>query len=310
MKVSIAVITYNSASTVIDTLDSIVKQDYGSENIELIISDDASTDDTVEVIEGWIESHKRDFYKILFIKNPTNLGVSGNINTAWKKASCKWVKSIAGDDLLDKKCIELNVEYVKRHSDCKILFSKIQAFGYSEDIYPKPSDINFFNKDSKQQYDWLRINTFTMAASSFISIALLKEVDYANDKYKMIEDLPLWLKVTKSGHKLHLLDARTVYYRIHESISFSREKYINETMVKDLILIYLDHSGDFLKHPFVNWLMLERLLQYKLMLLISRISENKPGNITSLGSQAIRLLRPAHVVRKLVIKAVRCRNNH
>lgn len=299
MKVSIAVITYNSASTVIDTLDSIVKQDYGSENIELIISDDASTDDTVEVIEGWIESHKRDFYKILFIKNPTNLGVSGNINTAWKKASCKWVKSIAGDDLLDKKCIELNVEYVKRHSDCKILFSKIQSFGRSNDVTPTQYNIRFFKKDSKQQYNWLRGFSFNIAPSSFINIDVLKQVGYADERYRMIEDLPLWLKITKAGHTLHFLDAITVYYRVDESITMSQERYINVGFTKDLISVYQDSRGSFLKHPFTEWLMLERILQYKLMLLASRISENKPGTTTRLSFQAMRLLRPAHALRKV-----------
>jgi len=50
-KVSVAVITYNSAETVLETLDSIATQTYGTENIELIISDDASTDKTVHVID-------------------------------------------------------------------------------------------------------------------------------------------------------------------------------------------------------------------------------------------------------------------
>ena len=299
MKVSIAVITYNSASTVIDTLDSILKQDYGSENIELIISDDASTDDTVEVIEGWIESHKRDFYKILFIKNPTNLGVSGNINTAWKKASCKWVKSIAGDDLLDKKCIELNVKYVKRHSDCKILFSKIQNFGRSNNITPTPYNIRFFKKDSKQQYNWFRSSSFNIAPSSFINVNILKQVGYADERYRMIEDLPLWLKIIKAGHTLHFLDAITVYYRLDESITMSQESYINVDFTKDLISVYQDNRGKFLKHPFTEWLILERILQYKLMLLASRISENKPSAFTRLSFQIIRLTRPAHAIRKV-----------
>jgi len=303
MIVSVVVITYNSSKTVISTLESILNQTYGSQNIELIISDDASTDDTVKVIQDWLSLYKNSFYKVLLNTNSINLGVSGNINTGWKIASSQWIKSIAGDDLLDEKCIELNVNYVKENLDCKILFSKIKSFGQANIITPTLQDLKFFTKNSKQQYNWLSFSSFNIAPSSFINTNLLKEVNYADEKYRMIEDLPLWLKITKAGYKLHFLNVITVYYRVDESVSFSNQKFINKDFTRDLAQVHNDHRQGFLKNPFIEWLIMERLIQYKLMLLISNVTNNNKGIITNLSTNLIRILRPGHAIQKLIVRA-------
>ena len=60
--VSVSVITYNSSKTVLETLESVKTQTYP--NIELIISDDCSPDNTVEVCREWIEQNKERFVRI------------------------------------------------------------------------------------------------------------------------------------------------------------------------------------------------------------------------------------------------------
>lgn len=296
MLVSVAIITYNSSKTVLETLDSTLKQSYGSKNIELIISDDASSDNTVEIVNKWIASHKDFFHKVIFIQNSINRGVSANINTAWKAVSSEWVKSIAGDDLLHERCIELNVKYIKDNSDCKILFSKMQMFGRFNHIIPTPYNARLFDKNSKQQYNWLRTFSFNMAPSAFISHKLLEEVGYANETYRMIEDLPLWLKITKAGHKLYYTDVVTVYYRIDDSISVPKDKYINELFLKDLLNIYIDNRTSFIKEPFINMVIVEKIINYKLTLFISKMTNNNPSACTMLASNTIRLLQPLHAV--------------
>ena len=53
--VSICVITYNSSKTVVETLESIKNQSYS--NIELVVSDDCSPDNTVELVQQWLEKN-------------------------------------------------------------------------------------------------------------------------------------------------------------------------------------------------------------------------------------------------------------
>ena len=73
--VSIVVVTYNSAKYVLDVLECIKEQTYA--NIELIISDDASQDETLDVCKNWIE-HNRDRFKFFqLLCSSQNTGTAG-----------------------------------------------------------------------------------------------------------------------------------------------------------------------------------------------------------------------------------------
>ena len=95
--VSISVITYNSSKYVIETLDSAKAQTY--QNIELIISDDCSTDNTVEICKNWINDNKERFVRTELITVKKNTGISPNCNRANNAANGEWIKEIAGDEI-------------------------------------------------------------------------------------------------------------------------------------------------------------------------------------------------------------------
>ena len=91
--VSICVITYNSSKTVLSTLESIKAQSYS--NIELVISDDCSPDNTVEIVQQWLEENKSWFIRTELITVEKNTGVTGNVNRSCKNTQGKYVKPIA-----------------------------------------------------------------------------------------------------------------------------------------------------------------------------------------------------------------------
>lgn len=108
--VSITVITYNSASTVVETLNSVYCQTY--RNLELIVSDDSSSDDTVNVCKKWIKKHENRFERVCIIESKMNTGISANINRADAACTGECVKGIAGDDKLVPGCVETFVDLV------------------------------------------------------------------------------------------------------------------------------------------------------------------------------------------------------
>jgi glycosyltransferase involved in cell wall biosynthesis len=128
MEVTVGIATYNSASFVEETLNSIYVQHYS--DIHLIISDDYSTDDTKQLVENWIEKEEvtHRFLSIQFLTVDENTGVSANCNRIITASKTGWIKFIAGDDILLPNCIQDNLNFVSQNPNSKILFSQVEVY--------------------------------------------------------------------------------------------------------------------------------------------------------------------------------------
>lgn len=111
---SIIVATYNCASYIEDTLNSVYRQTY--KDLELIVTDDCSTDDSVDVASRWIDAHKERFKRVVQTKTQHNSGVTANYNAGLKEARGEWIKCLDGDDMLTDDAIYNYVDYCKKKS--------------------------------------------------------------------------------------------------------------------------------------------------------------------------------------------------
>jgi alpha-1,3-rhamnosyltransferase len=250
--VSIIVITYNSSKYVLETLESAKAQTY--QNIELIVSDDCSTDNTVEICREWIEKNKERFVRTELITAEKNTGIPANCNRGVRAAQGEWVKFIAGDDILDKKCIENNIVYILKNTSAEIIFSQVLLFkdeiknSKNSIIYPLEDETNFFSYDACDQYKKLLTRNFVWSApSSFIKTDTIKRLRLFNEKYKSIEDYPFWLKATKSNIKLYFFPLVTAYYRQMPSITKNYNKWINPEYFISFRQFYEDEIKKHLK---------------------------------------------------------------
>lgn len=254
-KVSVAVITYNSAETVLETLNSIVSQTYGAENIELIVSDDASTDTTVATIDTWLSEHQKTFASTLFIKNAINGGISKNYNLAMKAATCKWIKPIAGDDILLETCLDLNFEFVTGIPDAQVVLSSANLFVRHNDknatIRVSPYgkfETKPYTLSTQKQYKWLLYRgNFGLAPSMFIKKSALEKIGYADERIPQIEDYPMYIKLTQAGIHLYFLSSITVNYRVRlpEKETFLSNRARNESLYLIHLKIIAPYRGIF-----------------------------------------------------------------
>lgn len=221
--IAIVLITYNSEKTVVATLNSFLEQSYRLSDIEVVISDDGSTDGTVKIINDWLSHNEFKFFNVKFIVNEANLGVSGNVKGAYEAVTSEWIKPIAGDDTLATNCLSDNVEYIKQHPDCKFLFSYSECFSLTDNefksISPGPAAAILFELSSDEQFKVLQKTNFPIAPTAFLNKNAINKVGGVNLNFRNIDDYPLWYQATKHGYKLHFLNAITVRYCIGESIS-------------------------------------------------------------------------------------------
>lgn len=220
--VSVPVIAYNSAKTVIETLESIKAQTYP--NIELIISDDCSTDNTVELCRDWIEQNNERFVRTEVITVENNTGVSGNQNRAEAACQGEWVKPIAGDDLLMPNCIQDCMNYVKGHPETIVLFGRVRSFGGSMQENQN-MDANFdYHYISLPKDQLLHLLLFCgdciSAPGFFFHRSVRDNYHIVNDeRIPHMEDWPKWVNMLQAGISFHFLNKDIVMYRLGTGIS-------------------------------------------------------------------------------------------
>ena len=244
--VSVPVITYNSSKTVLETLDSIAGQTY--QNLELIVSDDCSTDDTVEICREWIEAHKDRFVRTELLTVDKNTGVSANLNRAEDSCSGEWVKDIAGDDILLPDCIETYVDYVSEHLEAVCVFSRVEVFGdNSEEVYRfvhNTFDYSFFELPNEEQYKWL-ITKDTQpipAATYFYHREIMLYLGVSNDeRIPFLEDWPKWIRLLEKGIRFCFIDQPLVKYRVSYNSLCTSDKQ-RDKFFKSKTLLYLNYQ--------------------------------------------------------------------
>ena len=241
--VTVSVITYNSASTILETLDSIYAQSYPA--IELIISDDCSSDQTITTCRQWISLHKTRFTRCRVIESDKNTGITANCNRAIADIHGNYLKLLAGDDLLEPEAISEYVNYLTQNPQAMYVFGRVTVFGnnqlaidwFNNTIF----DYSFFSLTRDKQYNWLIENWFQPipAAAVFINAKLAREnqVLFYDERIPMLEDWPNWIVLSSKGIDFHFIDKPLARYRVNENSVCSGEKY-REAFMKSIALLY------------------------------------------------------------------------
>lgn len=273
--VSVCVIAYNSSSYILHTLQSIEQQTYSP--IELIISDDCSTDHTVALCREWLAQHSARFVRTQIVTSLTNEGISPNVNRAYRVSKGDWVKTIAADDLLLPTCIADNVAYITSHPEAHLVVSRMKVL-YEEEESTQLLDepflstyAPFYQADAAKQYRLLLRENYISAPTAFIKRATLAQLNYTDERYPFIEDYPLWLKFTSSGYRVYFLDKATVTYRMshsvtrvadvrfHPSFYYSQRRFVKEQILphyrlQDISYIYTTYLTLIQRYILFRWL--------------------------------------------------------
>lgn len=253
--VSVVVITYNSSKYILETLESTRLQTY--QNIELIVSDDCSTDDTVEICANWLEQNKKRFLNTEIIIPPKNTGVAINLNRGINNSAGEWIKCLSGDDILPQESIEEYIDFVTKN-DYKICCCKLKMFG-EDNNYIKKTEIVYnrfyemIDRDLAYQKKMNRRHLFIPGPGLFFSKGLFEYIDGFDEKYPFAEEWPFVTKILNSGEKINLLDKHLYNYRIrnnslcreelgmNKKVFFDMKKYIFDKVIFNLI-----ENGDIL----------------------------------------------------------------
>lgn len=239
--VSIVVLSYNAEETILETLNSILNQTY--KDIELIISDDSSNDSTIKVVKKWISDNQDRFVNCIINAQEVNVGVTQNMISGISKASGKWIKIIAADDLLMPSCIYDNLNFASENADIKFIFSNMMCFNGKKE-WPVLNEI-----DEKKMLKWNKYS-LEKQKNKIIreSLALTPSIFFEKEYFdhltvdfrvcRNLEDWPFHISIIHSGNRIGYFNAYTIQYRKHDSLSFRNDSsYCNERLLVDIYKI-------------------------------------------------------------------------
>lgn len=225
--VTVAVVSYYSGDTILETLESIKNQTYN--NIELIISDDCSGDDTVEICKRWLDNNKGRFVRVLLLTSEHNQGVCTNVNKAFSNANGTWIKGMSADDIMFPNCISDNVHFINQNKGVSFVTSYMSVYNetFEEknciDRYRATYDMSVYDQSVEVQLRAMAYYDYVQSPAYFYKKELFESVGGYKEKY-LFEDWPFFLDVLEKGYRIYFLDKVTVGYRAHQSASREPDK--------------------------------------------------------------------------------------
>ena len=208
--VSVCVITYNHASYIRQTLDSILGQETNFP-LQVVVADDCSTDTTRKIVQEYNEKHPGIFKLVL---QPKNVGPGRNFVDLFNAATGKYIAYVEGDDYWSNpRKLQIQFDFLESHPEFSVCYhrARLQWEYDSPEKSQIPPETNHDDKPVSTIYDLLSIGWFIRSCSLFFRNYPLP----AGFEKLYIGDFPLHVLLADKG-KIGFLDECMAVYRIHQ----------------------------------------------------------------------------------------------
>lgn len=191
--ISVIMSTYNSSSTVVNSVKSVLTQTY--KDFELLIVDDCSTDDTYSVLQNLCSNYQN----ITLLRNNKNLGLTKSLNKLIHKARGQIIARQDDDDISHKDRFELQFNFIKKYN---LDFSTTRAITKPNNRV-RPGLSMYFPKKILINYK----NPF-VHGTLMIKKNVLIEIGLYNEKFYYAQDYKLMYDLIKNNYKFKVLNKK------------------------------------------------------------------------------------------------------
>jgi len=200
--VSVVIPAFNCEQYITECIDSVLIQTY--HNLEIIIIDDGSTDDTVRIISEYNNDQIKLFHQ-------NNSGSAAARNYGVKQASGIWIAFIDADDIWLPDKLQSQLEQCSNQA-----WSHTDLFFHGS-FYPKYTKATeFTSKHSGFILKNLLVENSIGTSSVVIKKEILQELGGFNTDLRALQDWDLWLRIAEK-YQVCYIDQPLVYYRVHSS---------------------------------------------------------------------------------------------
>jgi alpha-1,3-rhamnosyltransferase len=228
--VSVIIASYNHGPYIEASIESALNQTYP--NVELLVVDDGSQDDSVERIKKLQATHGFDF------RVQENQGLSRTLNKAIAYAKGSFIVPFGSDDIMLPERLDLQVSYMQGKPEVGICAANIQEIDGQGNVFREPRRSGFRRLDFNDVF--LGSKPGPPAPTLMFRRDVLEEVGGFDPEIRL-EDLLIELKVTRAGYYIDVLADVLALYRVHESNTYKNYKFMVDNVLK-IYARYSDHA--------------------------------------------------------------------
>lgn len=223
--ISIIMAAFNEEKNIRESIESILTQTY--KNWELIIVNDASTDNTRHII-AQIQSHD---YRIVLIDNISNEGLAKSLNTAIMHSKGEYIARMDADDIALPERLERQVNFLLSNSDIDVLGTGVIAFNRGSDYR--------FNMYRQESHFLMEKNIYKECPFIHPTVMAKKTFFIENNGYdtslKRGQDYDLWLRTYKK-YKFYNIQEQHLLYHYRISYKWRDTSYAAKILIKHIQL--------------------------------------------------------------------------
>jgi glycosyltransferase involved in cell wall biosynthesis len=237
--VSVIIPAYNHEEFIQECLQSVLDQTY--QDFEIIITDDGSSDRTVEVIERFNDP------RIKFFKFQKNQGACVAANNCIRHSSGKYIAMLSSDDAWYPQKLAVQVKYLDEHPNIAVVFGKVDWINESGNLI---NEVNFpylnsFNVKNRTRFEWLRHffkrGNCLCHPCSLVRRECYSEVGMFNPALAGLPDFDLWIRICLK-YDIEILDQKLIRFRrIGEDSNASGDNVKNRVGSRFEYLQILNH---------------------------------------------------------------------
>lgn len=215
--VSIGIPTYNRADGYLEqALRSALAQTYN--NIEIIISDNGSTDHTEDVVKEFSDS------RIRYFKHIENVGLKNNFNFCVKEARGDYFLLLCDDDLIDSDLVEVCMEAVNFDTNVGVILTGTRLIDENGDVVWEAQNTMECGTATDFFLGWFSNRLPLYLCSTLYNTEYLRKIGGFHSKTNCFLDVVATVKLAASNGKLDIYDAKASFRRHADNKGGSPQK--------------------------------------------------------------------------------------
>lgn len=257
--ISVITLSYNSPD-LFGAIDSVLRQDYS--NIEYIILDDGTQSFDEKQVEKYINEHQRgNITRLVIKKNDKRLGIVKETNRGLSASTGEYIFNLAGDDQFadDSVLSDWVAEFERTGAEVLTAYRMVYDEELKEALYPMPmqEQVNAIKTFSTEElFEYVEGYNIVFGCCTARTRKCVEDIGLIDEKYKLVEDYVLLLRLLRAGKEIEFFDRVVVKYRSGGICAINRinREYLrdNDNIFKHEVLPYSKNKKR-AKHKYYEW---------------------------------------------------------